>query len=138
MDDLLGVAEVCEPLCLSRGALDARRRRKDFPEPAFVTRATPLWWREQLVEYARSRVSRLEERPAIERLAEEGEWLDVAEAAAMIGLSEASLRAIVYSKPWPNGFRFNLQSGEPVSVSRLALGAIAERPAGRSSRPPRR
>jgi hypothetical protein len=68
---LLGVAEVCEALSLTRGALHIRRQQPDFPEPVHVVAATPLWTREQIVSYARRRAERFEERPGIEALARE-------------------------------------------------------------------
>ncbi len=70
-DQLLGVAEVCALLGLSRGALGHRRRRPDFPEPVALLDCGPIWARSQIVAYAAERCSRLEERPGVAALAGE-------------------------------------------------------------------
>jgi hypothetical protein len=69
--DLNGVHEATELLGLTRQALADRRRGVDFPMPIAELACGPVWTRAQLVKYARSRVSRFQERPAIEALARE-------------------------------------------------------------------
>ena len=60
--ELCGLHEASELLGLSRQAVDGRRRKGDFPAPHAVLKATPVWTREQLVEYAQERAARFEER----------------------------------------------------------------------------
>jgi hypothetical protein len=69
--ELLGIAELAELLEMSKRATIARTRDPDFPQPAAVLAATPVWRRQDLIRYARMRCSRYHEREAIRRLADE-------------------------------------------------------------------
>jgi len=62
---------VAELLGLTRQGVRERRGQPDFPAPVAELRATPVWTRDDLIEYACSRSARSEERVAIARLAEE-------------------------------------------------------------------
>jgi hypothetical protein len=73
MSDLLGAQEAADLLGLSRQALHQRRQQPEFPAPVAELRATPVWERGDLLDYACARTVRLEERTAIARLAEEAD-----------------------------------------------------------------
>jgi predicted DNA-binding transcriptional regulator AlpA len=60
--------EVSELLGLTPEAVRLRRQQSDFPEPVELG-CGPVWTREQIVEYARSRSARYFERAAIQQLA---------------------------------------------------------------------
>jgi hypothetical protein len=124
MFDLLGVAEVCETLTLTRGALHHRRHLGDFPDPIAEVAATPLWTREQIHAYARSRAARFEERPGIEALAAETDDLTIDQAAATIGVDVARLEAVAREHPTLPA-TWNRSSGRILSIPRSGLGLWA-------------
>lgn len=68
---MVGLAEAAELLGLRRNTLCARTRRPDFPQPVAELAATPVWTRDQLVDYARQRCERYVERAAIQALAKD-------------------------------------------------------------------
>ena len=69
---LLGAQEVARALGLTRRTLHRRRREADFPEPVAELAATPVWTREQLVEYARARSEVFVERASVAAFAADG------------------------------------------------------------------
>lgn len=127
--ELLGTAEVCEALGLSRGALHARRRGGDFPEPVAALRAGPVWTRAQIVGYARARSERLVERAGVVALARgeaspvpaAGGAVPVAEAARMLGVSPAQLEHVALTHPGLGG-SWHVKTGRLLSVERDQLG----------------
>lgn len=68
--DLVGASEACALLGLSRGAVFARRRAGDFPEPVAELASGPVWERQQIAQYAKDRAARLYERPGVQALAD--------------------------------------------------------------------
>jgi hypothetical protein len=132
---LLGSQEVAELLGLTREGVRQRRRHPDFPEPIQTLAATPVWTRDQIVEYARQRSERFEERPAVAALAREpmrfepsGGDLDpyypTAEAARILGVSVARLEHVSSAIPsMPR--RRNLRTGELVGIPTDGLGTWA-------------
>lgn len=141
--ELLGSAEVCEALGLSRGALHARRRGGDFPEPIAALRAGPVWTRAQIVGYARARCERLVERHGVVELAGEeappavtvsgGASVSVAEAAELLQVTAGQLEAVAAEHPGMGNW--HVRSGRLASIPRDQLGLFARalgRPAERA------
>jgi hypothetical protein len=122
--ELVGVAEVCALLNLTRGSVAARRNKPDFPRPVAELASGPIWTREQIVGYCRDRTARLHERPGVERVAgEDVPWVELDAAAATIGAEVGAVRAV--AKQTPSWFHFSVETGEPVGISRQALGLLA-------------
>ena len=70
---LLGSQEAAGALGLTRWTLNRRRKAGDFPEPVAELASGPVWEREQLVEYARSRSERFVERASVASFAADGQ-----------------------------------------------------------------
>ena len=98
---LLGAQEVAAALGLTRRTLHRRRREADFPSPVAELASGPVWERDQIVEYARSRSERFVERASVAALAF-GEG-DRSGEAAIVGdsaLSPAEIAAELGMPSW--------------------------------------
>jgi predicted DNA-binding transcriptional regulator AlpA len=69
-EKLVGLAEVAEMLAVSKFAASRYSQRDDFPEPIALLRATPVWTRAEVRQWARKtlplpvgRPPKSEERP---------------------------------------------------------------------------
>lgn len=125
LPELLGVHEASELLGLTRAALHNRRQLPDFPAPIQTVAATPLWTREQLVEYAIDRSSRFHEQPEIEALAESDPGvLAIDDAALLLGVSTGVLRAACDSWEAMPCVR-HLRTGDLVGIPRDGLQVFA-------------
>jgi predicted DNA-binding transcriptional regulator AlpA len=123
-EQLVGVAEAARMLHLSRPALVKRSKANDFPQPLARLAAGPVWARESIVAYAKARAQAYEERPGVEALAAEGEFLSVEDAAATIGTTPGQLRAVAAGFTLPGG-KYRFRDGELIGVHRSDLGLIA-------------
>jgi hypothetical protein len=131
---LLGSQEVAELLGLTREGVRQRRLREDFPAPIQTLACGPIWERSQIVDYARQRSERFDERPAVEALAREpvtfepsvdrDPYYPTSEAARILGVSVAQLEHVSRAIPsMPR--RRNLRTGELVGIPTDGLGTWA-------------
>ncbi len=69
--ELLGLKEAAELLGISKGALRDRAVYSDvpLPQPVAMLACGPIWTRDQIVDYARKRCRRFNERPGVQALA---------------------------------------------------------------------
>ena len=94
-DQLVGLSEAARALGLTKGAVEQRRQRADFPRPIAHLASGPIWRLGQIRAYARDRSERLVEREGVQKLAADAGPLLVgpAEAADSIGVPLETLVA---------------------------------------------
>ena len=131
--ELAGLAEVASLLGLSKPATNRRSQADDFPEPIARLASGPVWRTEDVIAYARIRVSRFHERPGVERLAAEppsgSDLLPVDEAAELLAVPVSRLRGVALNVPGMPG-RFD-SDGQLVAIRRSDLGLYARASGGR-------